>query len=314
MIVLLGLAGTVVLAMVATVLLLGWGLPTAHEIAAVSGERTIRLSFGDVRYSEDGDGDHAVVFLHGFNGQLAQWDAVWERRPQCGRWVRLDIPGYGRSRVVGEDFTLTTQVVRIREFLHAQGIRRVTLVGGSMGGSIAAQFAATYPDLVHRVLLLAPSAFPGSLRYSGVFGAVLDRPILNRMAWVVVRTKIFRMLFPDSKGLQALSVTSSYGEPWARALNNIHAPTIILWSKGDIGVSYTTARGVRDSIPSSELIWLEEATGHAVAANRPELVGEMACRLFTGDAPPLDGAPWLSEFLRQGENIDREHAQSEATS
>ena len=299
--VLLSLAGLLILLAALPLLVLGRIAPGAPTIAPLPTARIARFPDGIIRYEEAGAGEHSVVFLHGFNAELGTWSAAWQRMDGCGRRVRLDIPGFGESSWNSASFILPVQAERVLAFLDSLGLRRATLVGTSMGGSLAAWIAAYHPERVEQLALLAPSGYTGALRWPGLFGRLLGPGPLNRVATALARSRIYSALFPRSKALQALTVTSSYGPAWVAALGRIAAPTLVLWSVGDDGVSHTTARQVSQAIVGSHLIWLDRETGHMIPQERGELVAEVSCLLGQG-VPVAAIAGRLSPgLLRAGE-------------
>jgi pimeloyl-ACP methyl ester carboxylesterase len=264
---------------------LGFIAPRAPHLVAVAGTRTLELAGGRFRYQNAGAGDEALLFLHGFNSQLSTWNDVWPRIAGHGRAVRLDIAGYGGSDWETASYDLPRQAERIIEFMDALGLARVTLVGVSMGGSLSAWLAARYPDRVKGLLLLAPSGFPGALHYRGPFGRLLGSGVAHRWATRIAETGLYRRLFPDSRALHALTVTASYGEPWARALADIRVHAWLLWSRGDATVPFAFADAVSGAIPASTLVPLAPDARHDIPAKRPALIGELACRIHRGEKP-----------------------------
>jgi pimeloyl-ACP methyl ester carboxylesterase len=297
----LGLVGLLCVGAALPFLVLGWITPSAPAIVPVAQARLARFPHGVIRYEDVGQGERALLFLHGFNGQMGAWTGAWERLESCGRRVRLDLPGYGESAWDSRSFTLAEQAGRVVAFLDSLGLHRVTLVGTSMGGSLAAWIAAYYPDRVEQLALLAPSGYPGALRYPGLVGVLLKPGWLNAVATRLARTGFYSRLFPASKALQALTVTSSYGPAWVEALGRIRAPTLITWSVGDFGVSYTSALSVQQAIHGSHLIWLDRTTGHLIPQERPQLVAELSCLLAQGVAPAAVSTRLSPGVLRQGE-------------
>src|SRR5690349_4331419 len=92
------LAAAFVLCVLATPFwLLARTFPSAPTLIVVPGARTAHLSEGTIRFEDEGAGEHAVLLLHGFNGQLGYWDAAWQAMDACPRKVRVDIPGFGGS-------------------------------------------------------------------------------------------------------------------------------------------------------------------------------------------------------------------------
>ena len=251
----------------------------------VEGTHTLELVGGRFRYQSAGSGDEAMVFLHGFNSQLSIWDHVWPRLADGGRRVRLDLAGFGGSDWPASSYALPTQADRVIRFMDALGLARATLVGVSMGGSLAAWIAARHPDRVKGLVLLAPSGYPGALRYRGPFGELLRPGRPNRWATRIARTGLYRRLYPSSTALQALTVVASYGEPWARALERIRVHAWLLWSRGDATVPFASADAVARAISASTLVPLSERVGHNIPEQRPELIGELACRVHRGAKP-----------------------------
>jgi pimeloyl-ACP methyl ester carboxylesterase len=72
-------------------------------------------------------------------------------------WYAYDRPGFGGTPETG----VPRSVEDLLEVLDTEGLDRVTLVGNSMGGGIALAFAATHPERVERLVVIAP-ALPGA--------------------------------------------------------------------------------------------------------------------------------------------------------
>lgn len=100
-----------------------------------------------------GDGP-PLILIPGAGGDRATWDALWSRLATGRRCVRYDLRGCGES----EDSTATgfRHVDDLVAVLDELGIDRADIVGVSMGGRIAIDFALEHPDRVGRVVLLSP--------------------------------------------------------------------------------------------------------------------------------------------------------------
>jgi len=264
---------------------LGVIAPRAPARVAVDGARTLALRGGPVRLHNVGAGDHALVFLHGFNSQLSVWNQVWAAIAGDARRIRIDLPGYGGSTWRSDCYDLRSQAARVVELLDALGLARATLVGVSMGGSLAAWIAARHQERVGGLVLLAPSAYPGALRYRGPFGRLLRPGVPRQLATRVARSLAYRRLYPDSRALQALTVVASYGEPWASALADIRVHAWVVWSRDDATVPFAYASAVCRAIPASTLISLPAGVGHDIPGRRPALVAELACAVHGGARP-----------------------------
>ena len=259
--------------------------PGPPAMIQVEGADTAILKGGVIRYQDVGEGSHGVLLLHGFNGQLGVWNRVWPHLSACGRVIRLDIPGYGGSNWRTEDYSLPIQAKRVVAFMDAIDLEKATLVGASMGGSLAAWMAAEYPERIQSAVLIAPSGYPSALTHEGLFGQILGPGPVNWAATRIARTSLYRRLFPRSKALHALTVSASYGEGWASILQRIQAPTLLLWSVADPVASPESAEAVHERIPNSALIWLDSAARHDIPNARPELVAAVACLVSEGIDP-----------------------------
>jgi pimeloyl-ACP methyl ester carboxylesterase len=126
-------------------------------------------------YEDTGDGS-VVVFIHGYAGDLGTWQYQVRPLVDAGfRAVRYDIRGHGRTMIAPEGYTWETYASDLGDLLDRLNVERPAteslsvdsahLVGLSMGGGIALQFALDFPERV-RSLTLVDSTLPG-FAYSG---------------------------------------------------------------------------------------------------------------------------------------------------
>ena len=108
-----------------------------------------------VRHVEAGSGD-AAVFLHGVGGDAASWQPQIEAFSKDYRAIAWDMPGYGGSPAL-ERMTFPALAESLAGLLDRLGLDRVHLVGHSMGGMVAQEFAASRPDRVRTLVLSATS-------------------------------------------------------------------------------------------------------------------------------------------------------------
>ncbi len=266
--------------------------------------RSLSLTGGPVRYVEEGGSSAAppLLLLHGYQGTLSQWNATWSRLQSCAvRRLRIDVPGFGHSVWNSSDFSLDAQADRVVAFLDARGIDRVTLAGTSMGASLAAAVAARHPQRVVQLALFAPSAYPGSLTYDGLYGVLVKPGAPNRIATRIAGTWLYRRLFPTNIAMETLTLTASYDEHWAAALGQIRAPTLIAWSRRDDTANPSAAPKVHAAISGSALLMLDDETGHSIPGARPELTAALLCELANGASPHDILTDPVRALLRPGE-------------
>ena len=106
---------------------------------------------------EWGTGDHTVVLIHGFLDNAWGWQPMVEAALTAGlHIVAPDMRGHGDSDWVGRGgyYHFVDYLADLHELIAAVGRARVSLVGHSMGGSIAAYYAGAFPERVHKLALL----------------------------------------------------------------------------------------------------------------------------------------------------------------
>ena len=148
-----------------------------------------------VHYVEQGAGP-AIVLVHGFGGQTANYAQLMPLLATDHRVIAVDLKGYGYSeRNARAGLSATDQVTMLRQLLDRLGITRAVFVGHSMGGGIVQRFAATYPDAVEALVLMASVSgeerLPGHLPPSGLL-----RPVLPLFANLVA-TRLLDGCFCD---------------------------------------------------------------------------------------------------------------------
>ena len=110
---------------------------------------------------EGGTGPNTALFLHGIGTDGHSFDDNLPGLPEGWRGIAWDAPGYGDSPPL-EEMTFETLAAAAVRLLDAQDVRRAVIVGHSMGGMIAQEIAARYPDRVQGLVLYATSpAFGG---------------------------------------------------------------------------------------------------------------------------------------------------------
>jgi len=114
-----------------------------------------------VAYLEIGRGGTPLVCLHGIGGAAQSFRPQLDGLGSHTRILSWDMPGYGGSEAVSP-VNFETLSEKLRQFLEVKGIDRVHLVGHSIGGMIAIDYALRCPgQVVSLVLIATTSAFGG---------------------------------------------------------------------------------------------------------------------------------------------------------
>ncbi len=116
--------------------------------------RTVRIHGHDVSYRMAGEGP-TILLIHGIAGSSTTWRAVMPALAEHYTVIAPDLLGHGQSAKPRGDYSLGAYASGIRDLLAVLGKERVTLVGHSLGGGVAMQFAYQFPERAQRLVLVA---------------------------------------------------------------------------------------------------------------------------------------------------------------
>jgi len=109
---------------------------------------------GDITYLNTGSGGTPIVCLHGIGGNVESFRPQLDHIGNFNRIIAWNMPGYGGSKRL-EQTSFTTLAAALASFLDALDIDKVHLIGQSIGGMIAQEFAITHSDRVENLVLIA---------------------------------------------------------------------------------------------------------------------------------------------------------------
>jgi pimeloyl-ACP methyl ester carboxylesterase len=102
------------------------------------------------------------VILHGFLGMSDNWKTLGNRWAEDGYEVHLlDQRNHGRS-FHSDEFSYEVMAEDLKNYCEEHGLKEIILLGHSMGGKVAMQFAVTYPEIVSKLIVadIGPKAYP----------------------------------------------------------------------------------------------------------------------------------------------------------
>lgn len=142
------------------------GLVTYHEGGAAEaklyGLHQEMVDIGELRMATYQAGpvnaQEAIVLLHGYSADKQVWPRFARHLLKNYRVIIPDLAGHGDTGFESSwDYSAPAQAARIAALIDRLGIRKIHIVGNSMGGFIAAHFALGYPERTHSVALIDPA-------------------------------------------------------------------------------------------------------------------------------------------------------------
>ena len=262
----------------------------------------------------------ALLLIHGVGDNSTTWNSVHVKLAQRFTVIAPDLLGHGESDKPRADYSLAAFANGMRDLLTALSIDRVTLVGHSLGGGIAAQFVYQYPHMVERLVLVSSggvtedvsialrmAALPmgsealAALRLPGVLSAL---QLAGRAAQTVFGSTKYGRDLPDGLRLLGRLADPAALSAFSRTLRSVvdgrgqfvtmldrsylmpSVPKQIIWGEDDIVIPVSHARLAHAAMPDSRLK-IFEGSGHLPFRDHPDQFVEVIER-FIESAPPAE--------------------------
>jgi pimeloyl-ACP methyl ester carboxylesterase len=275
----------------------------------------------------------ALLLIHGVGANSTIWETVQAKLAQRFTVIAPDLLGHGESDKPRADYSLAAFANGMRDLLAVLDIDRVTVVGHSLGGGVAMQFAYQYPQLVERIVLVStggvtkdvsvalrlaalpmgsealamlrvPGALPALQLFGRAIGTVLGSTKFGRDAADVVQLLA---------GLQEPSALSAF----ARTLRAVvdgrgqlvtmldrsylmrSVPVQLIWGEEDFVIPVDHARMAHEAMPGSRLEIFENS-GHMPFRDHPDRFVEVVERFIDSTQPADYDQDLLRSLLRTG--------------
>lgn len=282
-----------------------------------------------IGYRAEGSGT-LLVLLHGIAGTSATWDGLIPRLSGRLRVLAPDLLGHGESAKPEGDYSLGAYANVLRDLLEVLGHGRATLVGHSLGGGIALQFAYQFPERCERLVLVSSGGLGREvhplLRAAALPGAEVVLPWLSMAA----RQSVGRVV--HALGSLGLRASADLEESWrsfvsleerdarraflhtVRGIIDFHGqrvsahdrlylaaglPTLILWGEKDRLIPVRHGREAHERIPGSRLEIFSGA-GHFPWRDEPRRFAEVLLDFMKTTIPMPPDRKRLRGRLREG--------------
>ncbi|MCW2744215.1 MAG: alpha/beta hydrolase fold protein [Mycobacterium sp.] len=300
--------------------------PPGLESVVLHGHRRVFLRRGS---------GPAVLLLHGIGSTLHTWDPVIDALAADHTVIAPDLLGHGGSAKPRGDYSLGGFACGARDLLSHLGIDRVTVVGHSLGGGIAGQFAYVFPERCERLVLVASGGLGREVNF-------LLRSLTLPLAELTlpVTTPLFDTgpvrlgLRTAGRALAALGATSAADvdemltvgmglhdlgarRAFLRTLRSVvdvrgqvvsmldriylaeAMPLLVLWGEQDTVIPVEHAWRLRDALPAARVATLAGA-GHFPHREDPAwFLAQLRAFLSDTQPAPFDPQVWR-ELLRRG--------------
>ena len=244
------------------------GIPFSQGYLDAGGVRTRYLQAGD-------PGNPPLVFLHGSGGHAEAYVRNLEAHAAHFCTWSIDMLGHGYTDKPGHPLEIAHYVDHLVAFLDAVGAEQAHISGESLGGWVAARFAADHPQRVQRLVL---NTAGGSQADPDVMKRIvtLSMAAAENPSWDTVQARIKWLMADKSKDyddivasrqrvyrqpgfVDAMRDIMALQDPEIRARNllsakeygAIAAPTLVVWTSDDPTADVEEGRRIASMIPGA---------------------------------------------------------------
>ena len=275
----------------------------------------------------------AILLIHGIGDNSTTWSTVQTKLAQRFTVIAPDLLGHGRSDKPRADYSVAAYANGMRDLLSVLDIDSVTVVGHSLGGGVAMQFAYQFPQLVNRLILV------------GAGGVTKDVNLALRVAAMPMGSEALALLrlplvLPTLQAVgrcsgallgstragrdihEALRILSDLPEPtassaFARTLRAVvdwrgqvvtmldrcyltqSVPVQLIWGSHDSVIPVSHADMAHAAMPGSQLE-IFQGSGHFPFHDDPDRFVEVVEQFIDSTDPAVYDQDYLRELLRAG--------------
>ncbi len=262
--------------------------------------RQVTIHGHGIAYRSAGSGP-AVVLVHGIASSSETWGKVMPGLADRATVIAPDLLGHGGSTKDAGDYSLGALASGIRDLMIALGHDRATLIGHSLGGGVALQFAYQFPDRCERLVLVSSGglgkevalhvralSFPGveyliapafapRLRAAGsaVMGGLRGVGIRPPPSFEEFWRGYGSLMDGDTRRafFHTLRAVVDPGGQRVSALDRLYLassrPTLVVWGERDPIIPVRHARTAHEAMPGS-VLHIMEGVGHFPQHDQPE--------------------------------------------
>lgn len=242
-----------------------------------------------VTYYEEAGSGEPLVLIRGLGSDLQAWALQVPALAKHFRVITYDNRGVGRTSSPDKPYSVAGMAEDLATLLNELRISKASVLGYSMGGMIAQEFALKYPAMVDKLILLATSS-----RLDGYVRAVIGNMVNGRRSNMsreqVVRATapfIYSAALLDDADRYERAIQANVDNPYAQQdhafirqaqailafdassrVSGIKSPTLIVTNKEDTLIPSRHGEALAKAIPGAKLVSLD--AGHAGVLENPQ--------------------------------------------
>jgi pimeloyl-ACP methyl ester carboxylesterase len=255
----------------------------------------IEIDGMQVHYRDEGTG-FPIVLIHGTAASLHTWDGWNQELIKDYRVIRMDLPAFGITGPnATANYSIKNYTLFLHQFLTKINVSKFHLAGNSLGGNIAWNYAAEYPNQIEKLILIDASGLPTNKPQPAIF-KMAKTPILNSLFLYLtpkyfIKKNIQEVYADDSKITDELitryhKMALRTGNRQAfidraktdftpnktknsEKLQSIQTPTILIWGAKDTWIPLETGRRMHNLLPNATLFIIKNS-GHVPMEENPK--------------------------------------------
>jgi pimeloyl-ACP methyl ester carboxylesterase len=295
-------------------------------------EHELTLHGNRVRYLTAGSGP-PLVLVHGITSSADTWAGAMRGLAREHTVIAPDLLGHGKSDKPRADYSVAAYANGMRDLLSVLDIDRVTVIGHSLGGGVAMQFAYQFPQLVERLIVVSSGGVTkdvnialriASLPMGSEALALLRLPLVlptlqaaGRVVGAVFGSTGMGRDLPDVLRILADLPEPTASSAFARTLRAVvdwrgqvvtmldrcylteSVPVQLIWGTHDSVIPVGHAHMAHAAMPGSQL-GIFERSGHFPFHDDPDRFVEVVERFIDSTDPAVYDQDLLRNLLRAG--------------
>ncbi|MGV0792350.1 alpha/beta fold hydrolase [Mycolicibacterium sp. XJ1819] len=275
----------------------------------------------------------ALLLIHGIGDNSTTWSPVHASLARRFTVIAPDLLGHGRSDKPRADYSVAAYANGMRDLLSVLDIDRVTVIGHSLGGGVAMQFAYQFPQLVERLILVGAGGVTkdvnialriASLPLGSEALALLRLPMVlptlqvaGRVAGTLLGSTDVGRDLPNALRILADLPEPTASSAFARTLRAVvdwrgqvvtmldrcyltqSVPVQLIWGAGDSVIPVSHAEMAHAAMPGSRLE-IFEGSGHFPFHDNPGRFVEVVENFIDTTEAATHDPEYLRELLRSG--------------